>query len=127
MCLLHPLDALRNGRDRFEALLELRRDFRFDLCLLLEDEAREQRDDLFRVVRGERVLEDELREDELVRRVDLLESQRTWHEREDGGEWADFACYTAFEQYGRVVVDELELLQYLNPLFVVGDELEVLF
>ena len=40
---------------------------------------------------------------------------------------ADFACYTAFEQYGRVVVDELELLQYLDPLFVVGDEFEVLF
>ena len=64
--------------------MQLRRDDRLDVRLLLEDEAREERDDLFGVIRRERVLEDELREDELVRGVDLLESQRDWHRHEDG-------------------------------------------
>ena len=39
---------------------------------------------------------------------------------------ADFACYTALEQDSRVVVDELELLENLNSLLVVGNQLEVL-
>ena len=124
---LHPPDAVRNLVDRGEALLQLGRDDGLDVRLLLEDEAREERDDLFGVIRRERVLEDELRKDELVRGVDLLGGQGDWHRRENGGRWANFACYTALEQYGRVVVDELKLLQYLDPLFVIGDELEVLF
>lgn len=44
---------------------------RFDVCLFLEDEAREERDDLLGLVSGERVLKDELRQNELIRRVDL--------------------------------------------------------
>lgn len=65
--LLRTLDALRERVDRREPLLQLRRHDGFDVRLLLEDEAGEERDDLFGLVCGERVLEDELGEDELVR------------------------------------------------------------
>ncbi|KAJ2987962.1 hypothetical protein NUW54_g9270 [Trametes sanguinea] len=68
---LHALDAVRDGHDRLETLLQLRRNDGLDGRLLLEDEAGEERDDFFRLVCGQRILEDELREDELVRRVDL--------------------------------------------------------
>lgn len=47
------------------------RQFRLDLSLLLEDEARKKGDDLLGLVRCEGVLQDELREDKFVRRVDL--------------------------------------------------------
>ena len=39
--------------------------------------------------------------------------------------WTYLASYSTFEQDGRIVVDELELLENLNSLLVVGDQLEV--
>ena len=51
--------------------MDLRRDNRLDVGLLLEDEAGEERDDFFGVVGGKGVFKNELREDELVSGVDL--------------------------------------------------------
>ena len=76
MSVLYPLDAVRDRHDGFQPFLQLRRDDGLDIRLLLENEAGEERDNLFGVICCERVLEDELREDELVRRVDLLGGQR---------------------------------------------------
>ena len=71
MSVLYPLDAVRDRHDGLQPFLQLRWDDGLDVRLLLEDEAREQCDDLLGIVRGERVLEDEFGEDELVGRVDL--------------------------------------------------------
>ena len=52
-------------------MFELRWDDRFAVGLLLEYERGEERDDFFGVVGGEGVFKNELREDELISRVDL--------------------------------------------------------
>lgn len=79
MSVLYAADAVGDRHDRFESFLEFRWDDGLDFGLLLEDEAGEERGNFFGVVRRERVLEDKLGQDELVRRVDLGHaSQMTW-------------------------------------------------
>lgn len=63
---------LERPRWRQAYLDEPRRQLGLDLRLLLEDKAGEKGNDLFRLIRGESVLQDELGEDELVGRVDLV-------------------------------------------------------
>jgi hypothetical protein len=69
--LLHAFDAFGDRDDRVAALGQFGRDDGLDLGLLLEDEARQEGGDLFWFVPCESVLEDELRQHELVGRVDL--------------------------------------------------------
>ena len=79
-----------------------------DLSYLLgEDEAAEKTGTLLRRKSVEGTVEDKLRKEQLVTSADLARD-------------------TAFEEHCRVLVDELELLEHVDALLVVGDELEVL-
>ena len=71
--ILHPPDLFCDVEDDLLPLLEAIRHDRLDVGLLLEDEAREESDNLFGLVVGENILEDELGEDEFVGGVDLRE------------------------------------------------------
>ena len=44
---------------------------RFEVCLLLKDESRQQRNDLFRLEISKYIFQNELREDQLISRMDL--------------------------------------------------------
>ena len=107
MLRLDGVDLLGDVDDHLLALGEARRQRRRDVGLLLEDEGGEERDDFGRREVGEHVFEDELGEDELVGAVDLA---------------GDFAL----ELHARAVVDEAEVFEHENALFVVGEELQVL-
>ena len=71
MPILYPADTVSNRHDCLQTFLELRRDNRLDVGLLLEYEAREERDDILGVVCGQGVLENELCQDEFVCGVNL--------------------------------------------------------
>ena len=73
---LRRLDALGDADQQLLALGQPRRQDRLVVRFLGEDERGEQRDGFLRLERAEDVLEDDLGQDQLVRRVDLRR-QRT--------------------------------------------------
>jgi len=104
LALVYLLGDLDDG---FHPFFEIPGEVGYHVCLFLEDKGGEEGHDFGRVVGCEDVVEDELSEDELVGRVDL-------------------AGYFPFQLHAGAVVDEVEVLEDLEALLVVGEELEVL-
>ena len=104
LALVYLLGDLDDGLHPF---FEIPGEVGYHVCLFLEDEGGEEGHDFGRIVGCEDIVEDELSEDELVGRVDL-------------------AGYFPFQLHAGAVVDEVEVLEDLEALLVVGEELEVL-
>lgn len=104
---LEVVDALGEVDDGLDAALERGGQRRHRVRLLLEHKARQQRDNLLGRKVRQRVLEDQLRQHQLVRRVDL-------------------ARHLAFELHARARVDEAQVGQHADALAVVGQQLQVL-
>ena len=102
---LYGPDALGDGHDGVEPLLELGRDDGLDVGLFLEDEAGEEGDDFLWLVVSQCVLEDELRQNELVGRVDLslglgAISLSAMIEKRYKRAFPDLACDTTLQEHG---------------------------
>lgn len=61
MRILDPAHPLTDSNNCVATCLQLRWDFRLDICLFLEHETRQQRDDLLRFIIGQTILENEFR------------------------------------------------------------------
>ena len=70
-CRCNKSEAIQRASWESSHLFELGSQQRLDISLLLEDEAGQQSHDLFRLVVGEGVFEDQLGQNELIGRIDL--------------------------------------------------------
>ena len=61
MCILGPAHSLTDSKNCVATCLQLRWDFRLDICLFLEHETRQQRDDLLWFIIGQTILENKFR------------------------------------------------------------------
>lgn len=68
---LYPSDPITYLQDGIHSLLQFRRKLGFYVRLLLENETREERNDLFRLISGKRILQDQFGENKLIGGVDL--------------------------------------------------------
>lgn len=123
--LLYPFYTLRNRGDGVHTLFDLRRDHRLDFGLFLEDETGQERNDLLGIVPTERVFQNELCENELIRRVNLM---NCYYPRKKcrNGNFTYLAGDAPFEKDGRVLVNELEIFEDVHSLLVVWNQLEIL-